>query len=105
MIKRISLVALLALPCLAACQSDPSPAGINSEQGNDQVFEVVQLKHASAPEISRALSDLVTAAAQGGTQPDIDIQSDQRTNSLLLTATSKEMEQLLLLIKQLDVEH
>ncbi|MFT5292290.1 MAG: type II secretory pathway component GspD/PulD (secretin) [Planctomycetota bacterium] len=104
MIKRITLLALLTLPSLAACRSSPAPADAQSDQGQDRVFEIVQLEHASAPEVSDALSALVFAAAEGGTQPDIGIQSDQRTNSLLLTATSKELQHLLQLIERLDVE-
>jgi len=96
---------------LIAHLDTPLDAG---ESGNTQV---VFLKHATATEIAPILLgvsqfDAQNAPAQGGanaaaapvgSQQEVDIQADESTNSLIITASPSKFEELRSIIKQLDI--
>jgi len=96
---------------LIAHLDTPLDAG---ESGNTQV---VFLKHATATEIAPILLgvsqfDAQNAPAQGGanaaaapvgSRQEVDIQADESTNSLIITASPSKFEELRSIIKQLDI--
>ncbi|MCW8958241.1 MAG: type II secretion system secretin GspD [Gammaproteobacteria bacterium] len=75
------------------------------DQAKDADIELIVLKHASATELERILSAL--QQAQGGKRADgsttIQITSDERTNSLILSGEKAARQNIKRVIRQLDV--
>lgn len=117
---RFSLI-LALLPLFAACNSTNTDTTSSSEKlSNEQAFEVIALKHASAMEMANTIDELlqhsprcqirVRKTQQAGSSSlkpqsvKIRVLADQRTNSLLVTANSQDMLQIRELVAALDVE-
>ena len=64
-------------------------------------MRVFRLKHAAAPQVETTIQQFY--ANRGGLGPDIDISADQRTNSLIVSASPRDLQELQLLIRKLDV--
>ena len=64
-------------------------------------LRVFRLKHAPAQQAQTTIQQFY--ANRGGLGPDIDISADLRTNSLIVSASPRDLEELQLLIRQLDV--
>jgi type II secretory pathway component GspD/PulD (secretin) len=83
------------------------PQGTAGPSAPAAEFEVIRLQYATAPELAQTLSELVDAASEGAASPAspaIKVLSDDRTNSLLVTAPPGHMQELRDLIALLDRE-
>ena len=80
------------------------PRGPASARAEPPELELIPLRYAAAPELADALSDLVSAGAQGARDPAVKVLSDERTNSLLVMAPPDHMPRLRALIALLDRE-
>ena len=72
------------------------------DQAGTQDIEVIQLENASADEVVRMLGQLNTAAQASGGSPAIQVISDPRTNSVLLSGSGAVKLQMRALIAHLD---
>jgi general secretion pathway protein D len=72
------------------------------DQAGTQEIEVIQLENASADEVVRMLGQLNTAAQAAGGSPAIQVLSDARTNSVLLSGSGAVKLQMRALIAHLD---
>lgn len=67
------------------------------------LFEIVRLEYASAPELAGTLTRLANSAYSGsGTR--IAVLADERTNSLLISGSAKQIRELEELVAELDVQ-
>lgn len=106
----LSLKGLTAVPVGEVVQILPS-----SEVTPDRTINVYYLENASAEEMAKLLSGLVTRATPAGVRPPpgvkpagefegpVQIIPDKPTNSLIVTATESDYEMLKDVIKKLDV--
>jgi hypothetical protein len=90
----------ILLPCLllaGACQARSKPPPKSEFNAEQQVsLKVVALKHASALDLARALSNV---------RPGTRLIADERTNSVVLAySTQADLDELMLAIAQLDIE-
>lgn len=65
-------------------------------------FGVIPLQNADGAEVASALQQLVQHARDGAPEPEIEILTDPRTNSLLVMAPADHMEHIRALAVQLD---
>ncbi len=99
---RFSL-ALTLLPLFAACNTSKA---VHSEPGtaaHATDFQVFALEHAQATELAVAIEQLCYDAAPSRSS-EFKFLADTRTNSLLVMAPDKHMENIKSLISVLDVE-
>lgn len=64
-------------------------------------MRVFPLRHAPADEISGTIEDFLNG--RGGLGPDVGVTADPRTNSLIVHAAPRDLEEVVRLIEQLDV--
>ncbi|MFT5299397.1 MAG: general secretion pathway protein D [Mariniblastus sp.] len=64
-------------------------------------FSVIRIEHASADSISDSIGQFF--ADRGGLSPQFNIAVDNRTNSLVVHASPRDMKEVTRLVKQLDV--
>ncbi|MBX3438431.1 MAG: hypothetical protein KF861_13145, partial [Planctomycetaceae bacterium] len=62
---------------------------------------VFRLQHAPAAQVQTTIRQFY--AGRTGLAPDIDLEADPRTNSLIVSASPRDLEEIDLLIRQLDV--
>ena len=93
---------VLPLLLTASCRAQ-DPAAPIAVETPPPAFEVVALQYAVAGELAQTLGDLVASASEGG-DANVQIASDGRTNSLLVSAPPELMEQIRALVVRLDVE-
>ncbi|MEZ6060365.1 MAG: secretin N-terminal domain-containing protein [Planctomycetaceae bacterium] len=65
-------------------------------------MQVFPLKYASAATISRTIEQFLNG--RGGLGPNINVATDLRTNSLIVNASPRDMDEVTLLIRRLDVD-
>ena len=74
--------------------------------GAKKEFSRVPLRYASASTLSKQISDMLNKNTVGSSNSgNVEIQSDSRTNSLLIIAGRRDMETIFEMIKKLDVVH
>ena len=75
------------------------------DQVSDTAIDIIPLKHASASEVVRVLTGLQQKTAKGAA-PDQNVQlaSDERTNSILLSGERTVRARLRVIIEQLDTQ-
>jgi Bacterial type II/III secretion system short domain len=80
----------------AVARDQPRPGVAGPEVVVDQ-FQVVHLKSATASDLAKTLQSVF------GNKGGLVIVADQRTNTLVLRGSPKQIEEILLLIRELDV--
>ncbi len=64
---------------------------------------VFRLEHATAAQVQTTIDQFF--AGRAGLAPQVEVTTDSRTNSLIVNASPRDLEELELLIQQLDVDH
>ena len=104
MMQRIGLLSFLVLAsgCASSPASEPPPQAAPAQvPAPPQVMQVVQLKFASAEELSKVIVQALGSSHRKGFR----VVADVRTNSLVLTAENEaDLASALDLIAKLDIE-
>lgn len=74
------------------------------DQADSQTLEIIQLNNASATELERILSGLLTDNRKDKVGPSPVITSDQRTNTLIVRADQTTRSRIRRIVKELDNE-
>ena len=72
------------------------------DQPTESEMRIFNLKHAPASEVSTTISGFLNG--RGGLAPDVNITPNSRTNSLIVYAAPRDMEEVARLVERLDVD-
>ena len=82
--------------CIAVAHSDYS--------AYEETYEVVALKHATAADVASTLSGLGQSKDDGGRWKPVHVSVDARTNSLVLRGQAARVDEMVEVIRKLDVK-